>query len=249
MVTYERKINGIEVKASYSEENINEIFLPLLRHLTVLQKRENRRIIAFLAAPPATGKSTLLSFLQYLSEINAEIEPIDSLGMDGFHHYQDYLLSHVFENEEGIEQPLVKIKGAPCTFHVSKLEKNIIALKENQVCTWPIYDRMLHNPMEDAITVSRNIVIIEGNYLLLNREPWQHLAQYADYTIRISAQQDQLLKRLIDRKMKSGNSYQQAYEFVYKSDLENVKLCQANSVPADVHLKLQDDGTYAMDHC
>lgn len=60
-------INGIEVNARYDEKNINEIFLPLLRDLTDLHRKNRRRVLAFLAAPPGAGKSTLASFLESLS--------------------------------------------------------------------------------------------------------------------------------------------------------------------------------------
>ena len=55
--------NGIEIKATYSEDEINGIFIPLLGHLSDLQAHKNGRLLVMLAAPPGAGKSTLSSFL------------------------------------------------------------------------------------------------------------------------------------------------------------------------------------------
>ena len=67
MIAYQVTINGISVTASYSAQAIDEIFLPLLRNLTGIQKKKGRRILVMLAAPPGAGKSTLLSFLEHLT--------------------------------------------------------------------------------------------------------------------------------------------------------------------------------------
>ena len=77
MIDYQVTINGISVTASYSEQAVDEIFLPLLRKLTGIQKKKGRRILVMLAAPPGAGKSTLLSFLEHL----AEPESVKSLNL------------------------------------------------------------------------------------------------------------------------------------------------------------------------
>lgn len=59
-------INGIEVKATYSEDNIDNIFIPLLQKMKDLYDQKEKRVLVMLAAPPGCGKSTLLSFLKYL---------------------------------------------------------------------------------------------------------------------------------------------------------------------------------------
>ena len=63
---YHAVINGYPVSAHYDDQNVEEIFIPLLRRLQQLHESRARRIIAFIAAPPATGKSTLVDFLSHL---------------------------------------------------------------------------------------------------------------------------------------------------------------------------------------
>jgi pantothenate kinase len=236
-------MNGIDVRAHYSEEAINEIFLPLLGRLSAMQKEKNRRILVLLAAPPGAGKSTLASFLQKLSEENEELTDIQAIGMDGFHRRQEYLTSHT-TIVDGKEIPMVEVKGCPETFDLDRLKDRIIGVMDGSVTTWPSYDRHLHNPVEDAISIYADILLLEGNYLLLDKPGWDRLSDLADYTISISADPEMLRKRLVDRKEKSGNSRQKAEQFVDFSDMRNVRLCLEHSKKADLELFLKSDNNY-----
>lgn len=240
---FDIEINGIMVHAAYTEENINEIFIPLLKNLKAMQESAKKRILVMLAAPPGAGKSTLLAFLQYLSEHTDGLTPIQIIGMDGFHHYQDYLLSHT-TIRDGKEIPMVKIKGAPITFDLPLLEERIKKVANGETVGWPTYNRMTHNPKENDISVTGNIVLLEGNYLLLEEDGWRNLRQYADYTVKISADEAFLQKRLTDRKIKSGTTPEEAAAFVSYSDMVNVHTCLTKSGNADLEITVLSDGTY-----
>ena len=96
---YHVTVNGIEVSARYSDRAVRDIFLPLLKRLTAMQKQKGRRILVMLAAPPGAGKSTLCSFLENLSGKSTGTEEIQAVGMDGFHRRQEYLLTHFAERD------------------------------------------------------------------------------------------------------------------------------------------------------
>ncbi|MBE5859872.1 MAG: nucleoside/nucleotide kinase family protein [Butyrivibrio sp.] len=243
---YSININGIDVDANYSEKSIKEIFYPLLKHLTALQKEKNRRILVLLAAPPGAGKSTLVSFLQKMSEEDDELTDVQAIGMDGFHRRQEFLTTHTTVRD-GKEVLMVDIKGAPVTFDLELLCDRLKKLLETEVIGWPSYDRHLHNPVEDAITVKRDIVLLEGNYLLLDEEGWRELKELSDYTIFISADEELLRERLIDRKIKSGNSRDKAEHFVDYSDMANVRLCLKKSMKADLMLRVLEDEEYVLE--
>ncbi|MBE5823401.1 MAG: nucleoside/nucleotide kinase family protein [Butyrivibrio sp.] len=228
-------MNGIDVHAYYSEKAINEILIPLLEKLTAMQKEKNRRILVMLAAPPGAGKSTLASFLQKLSEEREELTDIQAIGMDGFHRRQEYLLSHTTVRD-GQEVRMVDIKGAPVTFDLDLFTEQIRRLFKEEKVFWPSYDRHLHNPVEDAILVERKIVFLEGNYLLLEEDGWRNLKDMADYTVFITADEDVLRDRLVDRKFKSGKEREVAEKFVDYSDMANVRLCLSKSSKADLTL-------------
>ena len=236
-------INGIEVAARYSDRAVNEIFVPLLEKLTAMQRAAGRRILVLLAAPPGAGKSTLASFLERLSRERAGLCPVQAVGMDGFHRRQEYLLSHTTVRD-GKTIRMVEIKGAPVTFDLQKLLAAVRMVAAGEICGWPVYDRLLHNPVEDALTVDGEIVLLEGNYLLLDEEGWRDLAAYADYTVSVSAGEELLRDRLIDRKLHTGVAEDAAVRFVDYSDMPNVRLCLARSAPADLQLRLDDLGDY-----
>lgn len=240
---YTTIINGIRVDAHYSRESVEGLFLPLLQKLTCLQREKGRRILVLLAAPPAAGKSTLLSFLKELSEKTECVASITAIGMDGFHRYQDYLLTHTLLRD-GQEVPMVQVKGTPETFDLEKLTAAIAQVAAGEVCGWPDYDRLLHNPVENARRVDGDIVVLEGNYLLLNRPGWKELRRYADYTIRILADESDLRARLVSRKAASGASMEEAVRFVEFSDLYNARLCLRETTDADLTLFMDSEGEY-----
>ena len=231
-------INGIEVRACYSEHAEKEIFLPLLSRLDALQKTRGRRILVMLAAPPGAGKSTLLSFLSRLSAGR-----IQAIGMDGFHRRQEYLKTH-FVERDGRRISMVEIKGAPITFDLEKLTEKIRRVAAGDVCGWPAYDRMLHNPVENAVKVDSDLVVLEGNYLLLDEDGWRELRRYADFTVSVSANEELLRERLIARRIKTGVEEEAAIRFVDFSDMPNVRLCREKMLPADLQLFIDDAGEY-----
>ncbi len=234
---YEVNINGIDVEATYRESSIKNIIEPLLFQLASMRRSKGRRVLVMLAAPPGAGKSTLASFLEhYAKEIIREFS-FQAIGMDGFHRRQEYLLTHDTE-VDGAMIPMVNIKGAPVTFDLDGLTAKIRQVIDCDTCTWPTYDRHLHNPIEDAIEVTGDVVILEGNYLLLDEDGWRDLHKLADYTIFINAEEDVLRQRLVDRKEASGNSRKKAEEFVDFSDMRNVHLCLDKSLKADLVLNL-----------
>ena len=236
-------INGIKVAARYSDRAVDGIFVPLLEKLTGMQRAEGRRILVLLAAPPGAGKSTLASFLERLSRERAGLCPLQAIGMDGFHRRQEYLLSHTTERD-GKTIRMVEIKGAPVTFDLEKLLSAVRRVAAGETCGWPVYDRMLHNPVEDALTVDGEIVLLEGNYLLLDEDGWRDLAAYADYSVSVSAGEELLRNRLIDRKLHTGVAEDAAVRFVDFSDMPNVRLCLEKSISADLRLRLDDLGDY-----
>ena len=243
MTDYRVMINGIEVNARYSRRAEEEIFLPLLRKLTALRREKGRRILALLAAPPGAGKTTLLSFLEKLSREQPDTEPVQVIGMDGFHRRQEYLLSHTTERD-GKQIAMVEIKGAPETFDLDALIRAVKKVSSGEDTGWPVYDRMLHNPVEDAVRVDGGIVLLEGNYLLLDKDGWRELRTLADYTVSVSAEEKLLRERLIDRRIRTGVDREKAIRFVNFSDMPNVRLCLEKSLPADLRLRLDEAGDY-----
>ncbi|MCR0263074.1 nucleoside/nucleotide kinase family protein [[Clostridium] innocuum] len=238
-ITFPLLVNGFPVTAAYEREDVETIFLPLLHDLSKLQKEKGRRILVFLAAPPAVGKSTLASVLAHLSAADEQLCDIQDIGLDGFHYPQHYLNSHSMM-KEGIKVPLRDVKGCPETFDIKKLTEALRIIRDQDI-TWPVYDRNLHDVVEDQIQIHKKILLLEGNWLLLQEEGWKQLKQFCDYSIFIRAEEDMLKERLIERKIKGGLTRRKAEEFYEHSDGRNVQRVLQHSMPADLTLRLSKD--------
>ncbi|MBB8524841.1 nucleoside/nucleotide kinase family protein [Escherichia coli] len=232
----ELTVNGLKIQAQYQNEEIENVHKPLLRMLAALQTvNPQRRTVVFLCAPPGTGKSTLTTFWEYLAQQDPELPAIQTLPMDGFHHYNSWLDAH----------QLRPFKGAPETFDVAKLAENLCRVVEGD-CTWPQYDRQKHDPVEDALHVTAPLVIVEGNWLLLDDEKWCQLAQFCDFSIFIKAPASALRERLVGRKLAGGLSLADAEAFYDRTDGPNVRRVLEESLPANLTLMMTAMGEYRL---
>ncbi|MBC8060381.1 MAG: nucleoside/nucleotide kinase family protein [Clostridiaceae bacterium] len=236
----ELEVSGFKYEAFFSDKEINDIYIPLLKKLSHIREKKGRRLIIFLAAPPAVGKSTLAIFLEKLSIEIAKITPIQSLSLDGFHYYNEFLKTNKITINER-EHALYEIKGMPETYDLQSFMSHVEKLKRKNI-KWPIYDRNLHNPVEDIIEVTEDIVLIEGNWLLLNEPGWKDLKAFCDYSIFIEASEDVLKNRLINRKIRGGLSKDQALDFYERTDKKNVLRVMENRLCADLTLEMLESG-------
>lgn len=242
---YTFDVNGFHMTVSYYEETIEKVFLPLLREWSEMKKEKGKRIFVFLSAPPGVGKTTVAQFMEYLSKTQPELEEIQAIGLDGFHYHQDYILSHTAV-VDGKEVPMKDVKGCPETFDIDKLKKKLSQLMKGDV-KWPIYDRNLHDVVEDAVIVNKEIILIEGNWLLSTEGDWNSLIEYCDDSIFIYAEEDELKDRLIQRKMHGGLSLAEAEKFYENSDRKNVNRLIKNHHPGRINLLMQENGNYKLD--
>lgn len=237
---FQLNVNGFEYEANYTEQEINNIYLPLLKEITKKSRaKKDGRYIIFLAAPPGTGKSTLSLVLEKLSKEDHNFENLQALSLDGFHHFNEYLQNN-YINVNGKKQLLSKIKGSPETFDLESIKSNLKKLTTNQDAKWSIYDRQLHDPIRDILDINSQILLIEGNWLLLNEDGWRDLIQYADYSIFIKTSKKLLEKRLISRKMRGGYSQDDATQFYKSSDQKNIDRVLNNSMKSDLLLEMLD---------
>ena len=100
-------------------------------------------------------------------------------------------------------------------------------------------------PGGGTVQVQGDIVLIEGNYLLLDLPGWRDLKNHADYTICIQAEVEDLRDRLINRKQREGVNHKEAVCFVDNSDLPNARLCIERTMGADLVLRLEKDDSYS----
>ena len=241
-LTFPMEVNGLTQEVRFSENAVENIFKPLLKKLAELHENLHRKIIAYIVAPPGVGKTTLTLFLEKLSREDKNFSPIRALDMDGYHYDASYLKSHeIILNGKKIL--LNDIKGAPETFDADSLNKKLREVRENGTY-WNIYDRKIHDVVHDNLKVDDEIILLEGNYLLLKDSRWSDIRELADYKIFITADPEVLRERLINRKILGGLSREDAEKFYYSSDSKNVERVLNNTARADETWQMLADSDY-----
>lgn len=186
-----------------------------------------RRMLVAVSGPPGSGKSTLAEGLvAQLTDngINTALVP-----MDGF-HLDDRIL-----NARGHRAR----KGAPHTFDAD----GFVALVERLArpgteVFHPVFDRSLEMAIAGAgvVAPATQIIVIEGNYLLLDEAPWRNLKPLFDFTIFLSPGMETLHKRLMERWLGFGFNEQDALAKAEGNDLPNARLVVEKSWTADLLL-------------
>ncbi len=240
--TYEVNVNGLPQQVRYNEDTVNTLFLPLLSELDSLYMSTERKIVVFLAAPPAVGKTTLAQFLERLAEEHHTMARIRAVSLDGFHFPAEYLETH-FTEKNGEIVPLKTIKGAAETFDVEGLQAKLRAVRRKET-KWPVYDRNIHDVIPEADTVEADVILVEGNWLLLKDSRWTNIRIMADYSVFIEASPELLKERLISRKVQGGRSREEAETFYENSDQRNVERVLEESAEADQIWIMQEDGDF-----
>lgn len=241
-ITFSTEINGLPQELKFTDEAVEKIFKPFLIKLAELRELTDRKVVAFIAAPPGAGKTSLVSFLEKISREDKFLSPVRALGIDGFHHTADYLKKNTIAID-GKEILLNDIKGAPETFDVDNLQEKLREVRQEGT-DWNIYDRTIHDVVHNVLSVEDDIILLEGNYLLLKDAHWTNIRVLADYTVFIQAKENILRERLINRKVQSGLSRENAENFYINSDGKNVVRVLENSAAGNETWQLQEDGDF-----
>jgi pantothenate kinase len=196
----------------------------------VLRERDvgGRLMVAF-AGPPGSGKSMLAESL--VESLNADDPGCAAvLPMDGF-HYDDLFLTPA---------GLRPRKGAPDTFDVGGLRHVLLRLKsgDEEYVAVPTFDRQLEIARAGArlIPKTTRIIVIEGNYLLLRRDPWSDLFRLFDVTVLIETPEEVLRERLTLRWRQYDMTPNQISEKLDGNDLLNGRLIMSESADPDFRL-------------
>lgn len=192
------------------------------RALGLADTRGGRVLIAIVGAPGA-GKSTIAENL------------VDRLGprgalvpMDGFHLSQRQL-----ERLGRAER-----KGAPDTFDADGLAHLLARIRDSRVrdVYAPEFDREIEEPIAAGLVVpaGSDIVLVEGNYLLLDEGPWRAMRALFDEAWFIRIPDAERSARLVRRHEQFGRSNGAAKAWVEAVDEPNARLVESSAARADL---------------
>jgi pantothenate kinase len=172
--------------------------------------KANRFIVA-IAGPPGAGKSTLSARLHELLPEGAS----EDVPMDGF-HYDDAVLER---------RGLRARKGAPETFDFAGFEALLKRIRAGEPdIAIPVFDRTieLSRAAAEIVSADTKFILVEGNYLLLDEEPWSRLAPLFDFSIFVDVPRNELERRLLERWHEHGRSDADARAWIASNDMPNI---------------------------
>lgn len=179
---------------------------------------------------PGAGKSTLSDALA------ARIPGGVIVPMDGFHFANAVLHKHGTRAR----------KGAPHTFDVHGFVALLTRIRRQLPGEPPVYaprfDRALDESIGSAIEVPADspLIIVEGNYLLHDRDGWEQIAPLLDEAWFVDPGERLRHERLIRRHEAYGLSPEAAEEWALGTDELNARVVRATRSRADLVLTLAD---------
>jgi pantothenate kinase len=180
------------------------------------------RVMVAVAGPPGSGKSTVAAALVgRLSQARGVWVP-----MDGFH----------LSNEELARLGLAHRKGAPETFDAWGFVHLLGRLRAaDELVYAPTFNRALEESIGSAIPVppQADLVVVEGNYLLLPDEPWALARPLFDLAVYLQTPDETRLGRLLERARAGGRTEADAQDWVFRNDEANARIVAASRDRAD----------------
>ncbi|HEX6955031.1 MAG TPA: nucleoside/nucleotide kinase family protein [Agromyces sp.] len=186
------------------------------------------RVLIGITGSPGAGKSTLADAVA--AELNRAEGPgfAVHLPMDGFH------LANATLDRLGLRDR----KGAPETFDgwgFAALLARVTSETDRTVYA-PGFERAVDEPVaaEIAIEPSARIVLVEGNYLLVDAEPWRHVDDLLHESWFVAATEEDRVRRLVARHTGFGRTPEAARAWALEVDGANARLIEPTIARADV---------------
>jgi pantothenate kinase len=183
-----------------------------------------------IAGVGGSGKTTLAQRLTLGLNLRAGRKAAQTLPMDGFH------LPNRILDAAGLRPR----KGSPATFNVDAFVELLRWLRDPPAhpITAPAYSREIHDPVPDAIAVepTTTLLIVEGNYLLLEEGKWSEVRGLLDEVWFLATPLDEAMRRMRARHIAGGSTAAEADRKIAINDWPNAERIAATASRADRRL-------------
>ena len=192
--------------------------------------RPRQRTLLGLTGSPGAGKTTLAQTLvRRLNQGRPNSSPVAAyLPMDGFH-----LANRTLDDLGNHDR-----KGAVDTFDgwgFVALLRRLLTEIDHPVYA-PSFERTVDEPIAGEISIPGQVplVVVEGNYLLVDSSPWDQVKPLLAESWFCVTSEEQRLSRLVDRHARHGRSAEAAAAWVAAVDMANAEVIEATLPRADL---------------
>ena len=195
---------------------------------------DNARLIVAIAGAPGSGKSSYAAALKATLDRRNRALGAMVVPMDGFH------LDNAILDANGWRAR----KGAAHSFDIAGFDALLARLAEPgpDPIYIPLFDRARDLSVNAAMAIAaeNRVLLVEGNYLLLDAPGWRGLRAHFDLTVMLVVPEAELERRLMRRWLDLGLSREAATAKVAGNDLLNARQVIAQSTHADI--QINNDG-------
>ncbi|KAH8693151.1 putative panthothenate kinase [Talaromyces proteolyticus] len=211
------------------------------------------RLMIAISGIPGSGKTSLAGIMaRRINELYAQKFPGSPpvaifVPMDGYHLTRAQLAA--------MPDPAFAAarRGAAFTFDPEKFLRLVKRLREDlgpatQTIFAPSFDHAVKDPVEDDIPIlaTSRVIFFEGNYLSLDKEPWNTAASLMDELWFVEVDFETARHRLIKRHVEAGiaKDAEEADKRARENDLVNGSEIVNHRMPIQEVIISKDDATW-----
>ena len=193
-------------RALRPDGNMAQTYQHLAKRCVALRESKKRQVWVGITGGPGAGKSTVAEAVaQCCNDLGVNAK---ALPMDGFH----FSKAKLRELDPPDAETLMPLRGAPQTFDAEAFCAAVAKARNTGRCdAWPTYSRELSDPVDGGAALSSDddIVLCEGNYLLLGKlegeeaERWRPLDFDESWFVRPQGGVEEQRNRVVERHLET----------------------------------------------